>query len=141
MESSQLSFPVTFTAVIFDSFSGDINTEHSKTGLFIWFCIKNFGFQMAFKYGTSSEIKMNTGLEFKWHSISKPFAIHTTFDNLKLGCTSGIHISSIFRVCVSVFLFLGSFLNFLKGRNLVFVDLRTFALVEGKKMKCVVILQ
>ena len=30
---------------------------------------------------------------------------------------------------------LRSFLNFPLGKNLAFVDLRTFALVEGKKMK------
>ena len=42
--------------------------------------------------------------------------------------------------CVSVFLFLGSFLNCPQGKNLVFFDLRTFALVKGEKMKCAVIL-
>ena len=43
-------------------------------------------------------------------------------------------------MCVSVFLFLGSFLNFSLGKNLAFVDLKPFALLEGEKMKCEVIL-
>ena len=33
-----------------------------------------------------------------------------------------------------------SFLNFPIGKNLVFVDLRSFVLLEGEKMKCEVIL-
>ena len=39
-----------------------------------------------------------------------------------------------------MFLFLGSFLIFPLGKNLVFVVPRTFALVEGEKIKCEVIL-
>ena len=41
---------------------------------------------------------------------------------------------------MSVFLLLESFLNFPLGKSLVFVDLRTFTLVKGEKMKCEVIL-
>ena len=41
---------------------------------------------------------------------------------------------------MSVFFFLGFFLNFPLGKNLVYVHLKTFALMEGEKMKSEIVL-